>query len=315
MEQPTSAHTPLFSEGGASGAGYSELAPFLRCPKEYQLQNVRGITTPTVQEKEYLVVGSLLHAGRNRWLARNCGLDADTWNLMRDDMTKVIESYTLPVGRDVYDTSLRYVNEYVEHWSMRAKPRTLAVEWLLGPTALWEGDGPEHARTARLDDVSEYPEAGGRLAIGEMKSTGASVADCIAEYTLHGQPTLQRILWDESPQGRAVWGAVDVFVLDIVRKGYQGKRCEFARVPVQVTEHQLAWGRKWLRDAVMKSRLVKWDSDVERRVSSCTRVSSGRRVPCQYRELCQFGASASVGYRLRDGSLLTEYEGEVKPWE
>jgi len=308
-------HTPLFSDGGASGAGYSELAPYLRCPKEYQLQQIRGVTVPTSQERDYFVVGSLVHAGRNRWLARNCDLGDETWGLIKSDLTKVIEGYNLPVGRDVYDVGLRYVTEYVEHWSMRAKPRTLAVEYLLGPTTLDDEDGAEHARTARLDDISEYPETGGKLAIGELKTTGSSVADCVAEYTLHGQPILQRVLWDRAPQGKAVWGGVDLFVLDVVRKGYQGKRCEFARIPVQVTAQSLEWGSKWLRKAVKESRQVKWDSDVERRVSSCTRVSSGRRVPCQYRDLCQYGRSGTAGFRLADGSLLTEYTGEVKPWD
>lgn len=306
-------HTPLFSDGGPSGAGYSEFAPYLRCPKEYQLQQVRGITVPASQEKEPLVIGQLCHAGRNRWLARNCATDAMTWVLMKSDMTKVVESMDLPIGMTVYDTALRYITEYVEHWSMRAKPRTLAVEWLLGPTALAEIGG--HERTARLDDIGEYPETGGKLAIGELKTTGSSVADCIAEYTLHGQPIMQRTLWDAAPQGKETWGAVDMFVLDIIQKGWQGKRCAFARIPIQVTDHALAWGKRWLNEAVIASRKVEWGSDVERRISSCTRVSAGRRVACQYRDLCQYGKSAAVGYRLADGRLLSEYEGEVKPWD
>jgi len=128
---------------------------------------------------------------------------------------------------------------------------------------------------------------------------------------------LQKLLWSRAFQGAHVWGSVAGVVLDVIKKGYKGKRCEFARVALTITEHQLEWYRRDLQAAVMKSREVKWDSQVERRVTSCTRTSGGRRVPCTYQALCQFGKSASLDYRMGDGSLLTEHEGVngVMPWE
>lgn len=308
-------HTPLFSEGGSSGAGYSEIATYLRCPKEYQLQQVRGVVVPRVEEPEYFVIGSIVHAGRQRWLARNCDTGAETWSLIKADVRKVIEEAKLPVGVNVEDTGLRYVAEYVEHYSMRPKPRTIAVEYLLGPVTLFDGEDARYARTARLDDISEYSESGGRLAIGECKTTGASIADCVQEYTLHGQPLLQRILWERAEQGQAVWGPVDCVVLDVVKKGYKGKRCEFQRVVLTLTDFSMSWYRAQLHAAVVASREVKWDSQVERRITSCTRTSGGRRVPCQYRDICQFGEGAALGFRLKDGSMLHESTEGVKPWE
>ncbi len=308
-------HTPIFNDGGPSGAGYSEISTYLRCPKEYQLQQIRGLVKPRVEEPEHFVIGSMCHAGRQRWLARNCFVDTETWDLIRADVKKVGEEANLPVGANVEDTALRYITEYVEHYSMRPKPRCIAVEHLLGPTTLFDDEPPEYARTARLDDISEYPEAGMRLCIGELKTTGATIADCISEYTLHGQPMLQKILWDRAPQGAAVWGGVNCVMLDVLVKGRQGKRCEFARVPLDITEHALSWYRRDLHAAVKASREVKFDSQVERRVTSCTRVAGGRRVACQFRDLCQHGKAASLEFRMKDGSMLTDHQGEAMPWE
>lgn len=306
----------MFNEGGASGLGFSEVESYLRCPKEYQYDKVRGIHRPTAQSPDYFAVGSFLHAGRARWLAEKQSTSAEVWDKVKADVQKVREGLDLPCSDDAERTALRYIQEYIDHWSVRPKPDIVAVEHMLGPTKL--GDTNLTERTARLDDFGFYPEAGG-LAIGECKTTSAAISDVANQYTLHGQPMLQRILWDIAPQGAATYGPVKGMVLDVVQKGYGGKRCQFARLFVPVLDRAVAWFRHELTMALYAKAKVDWNSDTERRVTSCTRLIGRGRVACPYRELCMFGKSAALEYAFKDGRPLTEWqevEGQqVNPWD
>ena len=61
---------PIHNEGGASGAGWSEIAAYLRCPKEYQLAKVRGIIKPTAATPDYFGRSEERRVGkecRSRW--------------------------------------------------------------------------------------------------------------------------------------------------------------------------------------------------------------------------------------------------------
>lgn len=305
-----------FNEGGASGAGFSEIKPFLECPKAYQYGQVRGIYRPTSQTPDYFAVGGLVHAGRARWFADKQSTSAETWDRIRADVRSTREGYKLPVSEQAEVDALRYITEYVEHYSVRPKPNIVAVEHMLGPFKLGEAEGS--ARTARLDDFGFYPEAGG-LAIGECKTSSAPISDAINQYTLHGQPVLQKILWDIAHQGAATYGPVKGIVMDIIQKGYAGKRCNFARIFVPVEERVQQWWQKWLLKALEGRNAVTWNSDEERRISSCTRLEGKARVACQFRELCMFGKSAALEYAMKDGTLLSQWqpsEGkETAPWE
>lgn len=307
----------MWNEGGSSGAGYSELEPYLRCPKEHQLAQIRGITRPTSVTPDYFAVGSFVHAGRARWLASACGLGAEVWEQIRRDITATREGFPLPCNESAESDALRYIQEYVDHWSVREKPKVVAVEHLLGPTDLL--DGADSARTARLDDFGFYPEAGGALAIGECKTTTAPISDVANQYTLHGQPTLQRLLWDAAPQGAATYGQVAGMVLDVVQKGYGGKRCNFSRIFVPHDDRVLLWAKSTLAKATIAKNAATWDSDAERRIPSCTRLIGKARIACAYRDLCQSGKAGAAGYVFKDGRRITEWtptEGQtVPPWE
>ncbi len=307
----------MWSEGGPSGAGYSELEPFLRCEKEYQLAKVREITKPTAQTPDYFAVGSFVHAGRARWLASGCGVGAEVWDAIRADVDATRSSLPLPCSEQSVSDALRFIQEYVDHWSVREKPKIVAVEHLLGPSDLL--DGADSARTARLDDFGFYPEAGGALCIGECKTTTAPISDVANQYTLHGQPTLQRLLWDAAPQGAATYGTVAGMVLDVVQKGYGGKRCAFSRIFVPHDDRVLLWAKSSLAKATIAKNALAWDSEAERRITSCTRLIGKARVACAYRDLCQSGKAGAAGYVFKDGRRIVEWEpteGQtVPPWE
>lgn len=306
----------IWSEGGPSGLGWSEVDAYLRCPKEYQFAKVRGMSKMQTNIPDYFAIGSFMHAGRARWFAQKFDTGDATWQLMRDDITKVRCDFKLPCNDSAETTALRYLQEYVDHWGVREKPQIVAVEHMLGPTELWPGmDWTE--RTSRLDDFGFYPEAGGKLMIGELKTTAAPVSDVANQYTLHGQPLLQRLLWELAPQGGASHGPVGGMVLDIVQKGYGGKRCNFSRLVVPVDERPLAWFRSNLVEALEKKAQVGWNTDVERRISSCTRLVGKARVACEFRDVCQFGRQGVGGMAFEDGSLVSDWQKDdklVDPW-
>ena len=301
------------NEGGPSGLGWSEMAP-LRCSKEYQYGNVRGIYKPTAESPEALAAGSFVHAGRARWFAQKQATDAETWKLMVADVDKAREELPLPTTDAVVRDALRWLQEYVDHWSVRHKPSIVAVEHMLGPVQL-RGDAT--ARTARLDDFGFYEQSGG-LAIGECKTT-TSIQNCITEYTLHGQITMQQLLWRKAPQGEAMYGPVKGVVLDIVEKGYAGKKCNFARVFMPANERVLAWGEEALAAQLEKRAAITWDSEEPRNFHACTRLVGKSRIACPFQNLCMYGRDAATEFALRDGRQLTEHTPEPgkekMPWE
>lgn len=307
----------MWNEGGSSGAGYSELEPHLRCPKEHQYAYVRGITHPTNVTPDYFAVGSFVHAGRARWFASGQGLGSEVWDAIRRDVTATREGFPLPCNEVAESDALRFLQEYVDHWSVREKPKIVAVEHLLGPSDLL--DGADSARTARLDDFGYYAEANGALAIGECKTTTAPISDVANQYTLHGQPTLQRLLWDAAPQGAATYGSVAGMVLDVVQKGYGGKRCAFSRIFVPHDDRVQLWAKSALARATIAKNAVTWDSEPERRITSCTRLIGKARIACGFRDLCQHGRAGAAGYSFKDGRRITEWvptEGQtVAPWD
>jgi hypothetical protein len=231
-----------------------------------------------------------------------------------------LEAHTgkLPPTREALRDGQRYMKEYIEHWSKRLKPEPLAAEYKLGPAPFAKDDPIFVYRTARLDDVSKYPEAGGTLCIGETKTTSGSPNDVKEQYTLHGQTMLQFLLWRHAPQGEAMHGPVAGTVLDIIKKGYGNERSKFDRVFIPFNEGALEWFTKTLRANLRAAAGVDWDADVPRNPAMCCRTIGRKLVVCDYRDLCIHGRSASVKYVFRDGGAsLTDkkkWKGVVGPW-
>lgn len=308
----------VLNKGGASPAGWSSIESFLRCPKEFQLAHVRGIKKPDRVTKDALGIGSLFHAGRSVLFARRFSLSSEVFREIEQLCEQTAESFELPVNDAAVQKAKQIVTEYAEFWGKRPTPTPLFVEHLVGPAEF--ADGFHETRTARLDDVSFYPEAGNRLCIGEAKTTSTTVADVENTYTLHGQPLLQHLLWRrDAANGAATNGQVAGTLLDVVVKKYDSKeKTGFGRVFVPVTEYVLNWYAPSLARYVLASRGVTWDSEVPRNPTACTRQYGRMRAPCEFRDLCQHGKSATGMYSLKDGSSLkdqTKWKGMKAPWE
>lgn len=307
----------MLGESGPSQAGWHQVETFLRCPKEYQFAHTRGISTPVAQEPDYFVVGRLVHAMRARWFSLRFRVDDEALQLIDKACDEEIENGKLPASLKAIQQAKVYFLEYRTHWAKRPKPSPVAAEYLLGPAPLAPDDPFFLFRTARLDDVSRYPEAGDALCIGESKTTSTSVNDCVNQYTLHGQPLLQAHLWKMAPQGEKTFGPIKGVMLDVIVKGY-GKPSQFARVFIPVTDHALEWFIKNMRAQLRAAASVDWNSDVPRNIGMCTRLVGRARVACPYRDLCSHGRSASIKYVLRDGSSLLTWkqdnEHKVAPW-
>lgn len=306
----------ILGEGGPSEFGYHQIASYLSCPKKFQMEKVRHIEKAgAVKTPIHFAVGSLFHAMRANWFANRFDLSDETWNRMKRAAQKAAEEYELPVDIEAERLALRYMQEYMDHYSVQPLPDPVAAEYLLGPTCLEEGD-LRTQRTARLDDVSRYNEAGGRLCIGESKTTGTDIGTTINEYVLHGQPMLQALLWELAPQGAALYGPAEGVMLDIVAKGRGGERCKFQRVFVPLTRRSLDWYRANLVRALRAAANVTYESNEERRITSCTEMRGGARVACQFRELCVHGEEAASEYMV-DGQFLQDVPdvNGVKAWD
>jgi hypothetical protein len=299
----------------AGRAGYHQIETYLKCPKRFQFDKVRKVGLPIRATPDYFVTGTMVHAGRAAWFISGFKTDAVTWAFIKEEMEKCIAGYDLPVGPGVLPEAIRYVEEYVEHYAMRPHPSVIGAEYNLGPADIGDGE----VRTARLDDISFYPEAGRKLCVGECKTTGTDIATTVSQYQLHGQPILQAMLWRAAAQGAAMHGDISGVMLDVIQKGYRGKRCQFARVFIEVTETSRVWWSKMLAKAIREARDVTWDSEPDRRITSCTEMSGSRRVACPYRPLCQHGRDAALEFVTADGKRLTEHERvpgkERMPWE
>lgn len=304
---------------GPSIAGWHSISTFLRCPKEYQLSQVRGISVPRTLVPDPLAIGSLFHEGRAHWFQSGFPSDTKYWEKLKSYIEKSADTSNPPMRVDAISRTLSYLSQYIAHWAMRTKPEPVIVEKDVGPAPLKKDDPFFFHRTFRPDDISYYPlEAGPKLCIGELKTTSVGVDDAVNEYTLHGQPMMQWLVWKMAKNGEAKYGPVEHVMLDVVVKGYGKEKCTFARHPIRITNHSLDWYANSMRGYLRAASLVTYDTDVPRNITNCTRLIGRARVPCQFRDLCQFGKSAANRYVDREGHGLSNpkyKEYPVKPWE
>lgn len=305
-------------EGGASGLGWSNIESFLRCPKEYQFKILRGIGLPQSVTPDAFAVGGLFHAGRAYWFSVRFASTPETWNEVREVVRTESTKWNLPITSEAEARALNLLQAYMNYYVVREHADPVAAEYLLDATELLSGNSTTQ-RTTRLDDVSRYPEAGGQLCIGEAKTTSESIAECIKQYSLHGQIMLQALLWKKHPLGETLHGPIAGTMLDVVKKPYGKKKPEFGRQLIPITDWQLAWFEQSMSQSLQESSAVTWNSNTQRNVHSCTRLISGRRLDCLYKPLCTHGRAAISQYVLADGTPLTAWkpeEGkETKPWK
>ena len=303
--------------GGPTDAGWHSADAGIWCQKEGQLKHVRGVRVPTLQTPDHFAVGGALHAARACWFGKKFSTAQEDIDDCFVALDQEIEARG--ASEEARRQTRKYFSEYVEHWGTRPKPRPVAAEYLVGPAPLQIGDQFPLWRTARLDDVSYYPEALGGLAIGEAKTTSASINDCINQYTLHGQVLLQYVLWRNSEQGLRKHGLVTGVVLDIIKKGYGKEKSQFARHFVEITEHAVNWYIKNMREYLRTYANMDWNSDAPRNINACTRIQGKGRSTCEYRDLCMHGRNASAKYVLRNGQPLSTWQPsdteKTPPWE
>jgi hypothetical protein len=307
------------SGGGATEAGWHSIESMLKCPKEYQLRHVRGVREPQYILPDHFAVGSLFHAGRARWFTLRFATDAKAWDSIKEAVEHEASIQRLPVRMVAEQKVLQLLTLYCEHWSQRPKPKPLCAEYKLGPAPIKQGDPFMLHRTARLDDASYYPEANGKLCLGESKTTSGSINDCVNQYTLHGQPLLQLVLWKMAPQGEAKHGKVAGVMLDVAQKPSGKNPAKFGRMFIPVPDFALSWYVDALRTYLRAAAQVDWDTEVTRNIAMCTRMEGRARLPCEFRELCSHGRSAATRYVLRNGESLLSHKpkpGVMRmPWE
>lgn len=300
---------------GASKAGWHKISTKLECDQKYKLQEVWGIRIPATMTPDALGVGALFHAGRAHWFDSGFPMGADYEQRLFAYLEDAAIRMALPVRDEALDKTKSYISQYITYWGARAKPTVIGTEYQIDAPLLGPGFDD---RTARLDDVSYYPEHSlDKLCIGECKTTSVSVADVVKEYTLHGQPTLQTVLWMASKNGQAKHGPADAVMLDVVVKGYGKEKCSFGRVPVRITERTRQWFMHSLMKHVHEASIMTVDTPVERRITACTRLIGRMRVSCPYQELCSRGKAAATMYVNASGHALTtaKYDGEARPWD
>lgn len=303
---------------GASIAGWHNISTFVRCPQEYLFSQVRGISVPRTLMPDPLAIGTLFHEGRAHWFKSGFPMDTQYWERLKKYINKSADTSNPPMRVDAITRTLSYLSQYIAHWGMRAKPEPVVVEQEVGPAPLQKDDPFFLFRTFRPDDVSFYPEANGKLCIGELKTTSVGVDDAVNEYTLHGQTMLQYLIWRMAKNGEAKHGPVSHIMMDVVVKGYGKDKCTFGRHPLVITDYALNWYAQSMRGYLKAAQLVEYNTSVPRNITACTRLIGRARVPCQFRDLCQFGKSAANRYVDRDGLGLSNPKYKdypVKPWE
>lgn len=310
---------------GPSPHGWHRLVNVLQCDKKFQLAEVRGVKVPLDQTPPAFAQGLLFHAMRDRWFKCEFSTSTEAWNECLLACIQAMEACPAPVAKVDEQAALILFEAYINHYKDLPSPTPIASEYEVGPVKLSESDPANVVFTARLDDVSRYPEAGGRLYVGESK-TCSDFGNTVKEYQVHGQPILQTALWKAAEQGERIHGPVHGVMLDMIRKpqgtpGQKGyKKPAFLRQSLEVTERTLDWYVPMIREAKKRSLQIKWDSNVPRNVTACTFMAGRARIACPYRDLCTHGHSAAGefvygpdGKRVWDWT--PEYDTQVKPWD
>lgn len=298
-------------EGGPSPNGYHSYASYLKCPRKHSLEKLKVHKTAGVVVPAYFTEGTLAHAGRATFLARgsifNEAVASDVYAAMAQaeqaEKAKV-EAKNQRIDEEALPKARQYITEYMDYYRVRARPSILATEQLVEHDVLIPKVGSYEPMSARLDDVGFYHEAGGRLCIGECKTTSGRINDVVAEYTLHPQILTQQWLYNNSPLAEA-YGPIQGTMLDIIKKGYKDKPCEFHR-------HYLPYNAALAKKAVTTLAVWKFSASAmgnyigTPNYGSCTVRKADRTYACEYRDLCLMGKDARLDYVNLTPEILAE---------
>jgi hypothetical protein len=301
---------------GPSKHGYHSGVPeMFRCWQEYLLKYVRKIRIPGVQTPEPLAIGLRVHAGRARWFGSNFAQNEATWTSIKKAMLEEGENTALPLSESSLRFAQSIMEQFIEHWGRLPKPKVLAAE-VEASTQLGE-----HPRTNRLDDISVYPGATQPMP-GECKTTSGGIVELATQYKMHGQLLHQMVVLrgarDVVPRPKMALPPMTSVMLDIIKKGYGGKRHQFARVPINFTERSISWFAESLEKRLDAASTLDWNSKVQRS-PACVRKEGNMTVECPFLRLCNHGRSAAGQYVTEDGMRLTDWAQspgrETPPWD
>lgn len=333
---------------GPSPDGYHSFHDYLACPKRYQYAKVRKIKKPLAVMPDHFAVGIMMHAGRAAFLAKMeviatslPGADSkvrvvpasqlDDWKQSETEgvksrglrfaaldpqvaMDDAANKLVMEITDKARKMAKQYLSEYMDHWSTRPTPRTLATEYEVAH--VWENGV---RGTARLDDVSFYEEAERALAIGECKTTSTSIESVVTRYTMHPQPMFQQVLWKLSANGEAVHGVIAGTVLDIIKKGYGGKKCEFDRRFIRWEPRTLKQLEAFMVAAKAKAMAMRYADEVPRNFHNCAEMIGNALVPCVFQPLCLQGRDAALQFVDESGKYLHKVDpvgdDRVMPWD
>lgn len=293
------------AKDGPSIAGFHKIVDFLRCPQEYKYHHILGITPKDKDDKAALTIGILTHVGRAHWFASQFRAPVEA---CQEAIKKHVQSsggkYKIESERE----ACRLVAAYVEHWRAQPLPLCRAVEYELGPAPLKEGDPFYAYRTARIDDLSNYPDALNKLCIGDLKTTSDSISGTVNEYKQHGQFILYSILWKMAKEGQALFGPIAGIMVDIETKE---KVPKFHRELIPITPFQEHWFTASMQGWLKAASTVTRETPVPRNPVACARAVGRGSYMCDYHDLCHYGGSRVLLYKDRDGNPPNKDEVEV----
>lgn len=280
--------------------------------KEYQLAWIRKIRVPQAITPEPLAVGLRVHAGRARWFSSNFRQDEVTWAGVKRAMLEEGEHTLLPLSESSLRFATSIMEQFIEHWGRLPKPRVLAAEIEVS------GMVGNHLRTNRLDDISIHPGTTVPMP-GECKTTSGGIDELATRYKMHGQLLHQMaVLRAQQAQAFGPPALTTNVMMDIIKKGYGGKRHQFARVPIHFTERSIAWFGRALSAKLDEAKALTWNSKPHRS-PACVRKEGNATIECPFLRLCNYGPQAAGHYVTEDGMRLTDWAPspgkEVPPWD
>lgn len=281
---------------GPSIAGFHKIVDFFRCPQEWKFRHIIQIEPKNKEEKTALQIGVLAHIGRADFFAKQCKGTVDSAH-------KAIQKYVQKSG-GVYKAeaereACRLMSAYIEHWSAQPLPLVRAVEYEIGPAPLAINDPLYAFRTARLDDLSNYPDALNKLCIGDLKTTSDSISATMNEYRQNGQFITYNILYRMAKEGQLVFGPIHGIMIDICTKEAVPK---FHRELITVTPFQEKWFTAAMQAHLRVSSQITTRTPTPRNVTQCARsVSRKGSFMCDYHDLCHYGGSRVNMYTDKQG--------------
>lgn len=293
---------------GASVAGWHAIESAFRCEQEWVFRQ-RGVHALVKGDPSAMHIGILVHAGRAEWFLR--GFKSFP---LAPVFEKAAHEDKLTLTDAVKENATVLVDAYLNHWSKRPLPKPVAVEKTFS-ARLFDAAGKLGIfgkRTARLDDVSVYPEAMNRLCLGELKTTSGTVAQLVEEYELHGQLGMQHAVFKKSLEGAVKLGEPWGHMLDVVIKKWAkgggrivGAECQ--RVPMPMPDWYANYFAENLRRLCSMLAVQDIQAPAIRRLTSCSRPRRDEygvhHYACEYRKLCRHGKTAGGEYVMGAKSL------------